>query len=131
MLRERAEQYYQQGKYNCAETILRAANEEYGLGLDERALKLVGGFGAGMGCGQTCGALCGGVCVISAMEIEETAMRTKTLGPKTRKLVAAFRTILGDTECKNLVAKYKKPGSGCLDTVLLGCDALEQALREE
>ena len=49
MLQERAKQYYDQD-YNCAETILRAANDEYQLGLDEAALRLAAGFGGGMGC---------------------------------------------------------------------------------
>ena len=32
MLKERAKEYYNQN-YNCAETIVRAANDEYNLGL--------------------------------------------------------------------------------------------------
>ena len=34
MLRETAKKYYLEQNYNCAESVLRAANEEYGLGLD-------------------------------------------------------------------------------------------------
>lgn len=41
--------YYLEKDYNCAETILRAANEEYHLGLNEDSFRLVSGFGGGMG----------------------------------------------------------------------------------
>ena len=40
--------YYLEKDYNCAETILRAANEEYHLGLNEDSFRLVSGFGGGM-----------------------------------------------------------------------------------
>ncbi|HIV69026.1 MAG TPA: C-GCAxxG-C-C family protein [Candidatus Butyricicoccus stercorigallinarum] len=127
MLKDRATEYYEKG-YNCAETILRAANDEYQLGLTEDAMKLCGGFGAGMGCGKACGALCGGICAISAKLIETSAHETPELRAACTKLVAAFNRILGDTECKNLMQKYKKPDTRCLQTVLLGCEALESVM---
>ena len=49
MLREIANDFYMNQNYNCGECILRAANKAYNLDLDERALKLASGFGAGMG----------------------------------------------------------------------------------
>ena len=131
MLKERAEKYYNEGNYNCAETILRAANDEYELGLDEASMKLVAGFGGGMGCGQACGALCGGICAISAAEVADKAHTAPELRGKTTKLVAAFRRILGDTQCKNLMGKYKKPDTRCLETVLLGCEALSEVMEKE
>ncbi|MGM9630893.1 C-GCAxxG-C-C family (seleno)protein [Butyricicoccus sp.] len=127
MLKERATEYYKKG-YNCAETIIRAANDEYQLGLTEEAMKLCGGFGGGMGCGKACGALCGGISAISAKLIDTKAHETPELRADCTRLVAAFNRILGDTECKNLMQKYKKPDSGCLETVLLGCEALESVM---
>ena len=35
---EKVKEYYLGGNFNCAESVLRAANDEYGLGLDEKAL---------------------------------------------------------------------------------------------
>ena len=126
MLKERATEYYKKG-YNCAETIIRAANAEYQLGLTEDAMKLCGGFGGGMGCCKACGALCGGISAISAKLIDTKAHETPELRADCTRLVAAFNRILGDTECKNLKAKYYS-GSGCLETVLLGCEALESVM---
>lgn len=127
MLKERATEYYTKG-FNCAETVIRAANDEYHLGLSEESLKLCGGFGGGMGCGQACGALCGGISAISAQLIETCAHETPELRGKCAELVAAFRRILGDTQCKNLMLKYKDPNSKCLKTVLLSCEALESVM---
>ena len=37
MLRETAAKYYLEGDYNCAESVLLAANDEYGFGQEDRA----------------------------------------------------------------------------------------------
>ena len=110
MLKERAKEYYNQN-YNCAETIVRAANDEYNLGLTEEAIRM-----------------CGGICVISSKLIESCAHETPELRKSCQQLVSAFNRILGDTECKHLMMKYKKPDTRCLDTVLLGCEALESVM---
>ncbi len=52
MFRERAEKYYLEGDYNCAEAILRAANDACALGLREDALRLAGGFGGAWAAGK-------------------------------------------------------------------------------
>ncbi len=59
MIRDFVETYYLEGDYNCAETLLLAANDAYALGLPEGAHRLVSAFGAGMGCERACGAVCG------------------------------------------------------------------------
>ena len=55
MLKETAKKYYFEGNYNCAETIIRAANDFYGLKLNDRDMIMVGGFGGGMQTGSSCG----------------------------------------------------------------------------
>ena len=127
MLKASAEAYYKQG-YNCAETIIRAANDTYHLGLDDNAMRMTAGFGSGMGCGKACGALTGGVCAISAQMVEHKASEVRSLRARTTAFVAAFNRILGDTECKNLGRKYKSPETGCLTTVLMACEALESVM---
>lgn len=47
MLRDRIENLFIDQDYNCAESMLHAANDEYGLGIDKDAFKLVGGYGGG------------------------------------------------------------------------------------
>ena len=45
MLIEKIEEYYKERDLNCAETMLYAANDVYGLELDKKALKMAAGFG--------------------------------------------------------------------------------------
>jgi hypothetical protein len=47
--------YMKKHRLNCAETILRAANEDFDPGLDKNALFLAAGFGVGSVCGSLCG----------------------------------------------------------------------------
>ena len=47
MLKERATYYYMEDGCNCAEAVLLAANDVYGLGLSDETAKVVGGFGGG------------------------------------------------------------------------------------
>jgi C_GCAxxG_C_C family probable redox protein len=65
MLIEKIEEYYKEHDLNCAETMLYAANDVYGLELDKKALKMAAGFGGGMYIRSVCGALAGGIMVIS------------------------------------------------------------------
>ena len=57
MLKDLCEKYYFEGNYNCAETIIRAGNDYYNLGLHDRDMIAFGGFGAGIQTGNTCGAV--------------------------------------------------------------------------
>ncbi len=51
---------------NCAEVLLRTANAEYRLGLDEKDFKLMAGFGGGFYSEKTCGAFTGALAALSA-----------------------------------------------------------------
>ena len=73
MQKQHLEQYYLDRDYNCAESALRGANDEFDLQIPEEGLKLVGAYGGGFGCGITCGALCGAMAAISAARIHERA----------------------------------------------------------
>uniref|UniRef100_UPI0032190515 C-GCAxxG-C-C family (seleno)protein n=1 Tax=Clostridium perfringens TaxID=1502 RepID=UPI0032190515 len=91
--------YYLEKDYNCAETILRAANEEYHLGLNEDSFRLVSGFGGGMGCGGTCGALSSAMAVISMFLVEERAHATEGFKEKCANFCQTFERELGSTKC--------------------------------
>ena len=101
MLKERATYYYMEDGCNCAEAVLLAANDVYGLGLSDETAKVVGGFGGGMGCGNACGAL-----------------------------VKDFEAALGSTMCADLRKIHANQTQRCLKTVLAACDVLESHLAE-
>ena len=49
MLKDKAYEYFITKDHNCAETVLLAISEEYGLGIGPEEMKLVSAFGGGMG----------------------------------------------------------------------------------
>lgn len=124
-------EYYIEKDYNCAEAVLRAANEEYGLGLGESAYLLVGGFGGGMGCGSTCGALSSAISVIGKLMIEERAHATEGFKDKCAGFCRRFTETLGSTECSVLKEKYTEGENRCLKTVELAYGLLEDFLVSE
>ena len=56
-LKDLYSKYYYDQNYNCAETMIRAGNEYYELGLHDRDMIAFGGFGADIQTGNTCGAI--------------------------------------------------------------------------
>ena len=72
MLKEVAIKYYRMG-YNCAESIIRAGNEVYDLGLHDKDMNMTAAFGGGFQIGDVCGALSGAACVISSRYVETKA----------------------------------------------------------
>ena len=65
MLKDVYQKYYFERNYNCAETLLRAANDYYDLKLHDRDMIMVGAYGAGIQCGNTCGAVLAAASVLS------------------------------------------------------------------
>lgn len=131
MDRRKLYEYYIEKDYNCAETVLRAANEEYCLGLDENACRLVGGFGGGMGCGSSCGALCSGIAVLSQLLIGERAHTTDGFKEKCAEFCQQFTRRLGSTECSVLKEKYTEGTNRCLRTIEMAYGLLEEFLVAE
>lgn len=65
---EEAVNEFTNGLY-CSEAILKAFNKNYNLGLNDTALKIASGFGAGLGGSKCCcGSLSGAVMVLSALK---------------------------------------------------------------
>ncbi len=130
MLRDRIRETYLEQDNNCAEAILHAANQEYGMNISPESFKLVGGFGGGMACGKSCGALCGGIAAIGQLCIQTHAHASPNLKEHCAKFVHRFEETLGSDLCVELMAKYKKEDTRCLETVLLAADVLEEIIQE-
>lgn len=129
MLKEKAESYYLSG-YNCAECILRAANDLYALGLDENALHLVSGFGGGMQVGDACGALCGSISVISRQLVKTKAHDTASLQPMIQKMVSDFEAQFHTIRCREIKPQCFDPDTRCLKTVHIAADILEKIITQ-
>ena len=132
MLKDHIADYYFDQNYNCAEAMLHAANDYYVLGLDEKAMKLVAGYGAGMQTGNICGTVLSAIGIISLKYVETKAHESKDIKPMTQKYIRRFREALnGSLLCKDLKAAYFQPEKRCFYTVQIACDVLEQVLNEE
>lgn len=129
MLKEYAEKYYFEQNYNCAETVLHAANECYGLGLDEKAMRLLAGCGGGIQIGSVCGALLGAVSVLSMKYVDTKAHESEDIKPAVSILTDKFREKLGSLLCRDIKPQqFQADGSRCMLTVLAACDAIEEVL---
>ena len=128
MLKDLAQKYYDMD-YNCAESMVHAGNEYYGLGLSDHDMRMVGAFGGGMQVGDVCGALTGAACVISAKYIETRAHAQKQeLHDVTLKLVRAFQEKFGSRLCGKIKVEYFEKEIRCLNTVQTAADVLEKVI---
>jgi len=130
MLKDLLGKYYFDQNYNCAETILRAGNEYYNLGLHDRDMILVGAYGAGIQSGNTCGAVLSGASVLSMKYIEAKAHESKDIRPVVQKMMRKFNETYGSTLCKDIKTQSFKPEYRCLKTIETACDILEATIAE-
>ncbi|MCC8060803.1 MAG: C-GCAxxG-C-C family protein [Clostridiales bacterium] len=122
--------YYIEQDNNCAESMLRAANDRYNLGLEEESIKLISAFGGGMGCGKTCGALCGALAALGKMEVKGRAHATEGFSESCRAFVEKFEKELGDTDCAVLKGMYYTEELRCLETVERTANVLSDFIEE-
>lgn len=129
MLKDVAIAYYQQG-YNCAESILRAGNDYYGLELHDKDMVMAAAFGGGLQIGDVCGALSGAACVVSSKYVEKKAHECKDLRKLTQMLVLAFQKRMGSRLCAQIKPVFHSKEIKCQNTVAEGAEVLEQVIRE-
>lgn len=129
MLTEAAVKYYRMG-YNCAEAIIRAGNEVYDLGLNEKDMIMTAAFGGGFHIGDVCGALCGSACVISSRYVETKAHDCAELRPLTQKLVIAFQNRMGSRLCAKIKPVFHSKELKCENTVATAAGVLEEVIKE-
>lgn len=130
MLKDTYEKYYYDQNYNCAETMIRAANEYYDLKLHDRDMIMLGGYGAGMQTGNTCGAVLAAVSVLSMKYVEKKAHESTDIKPVTTALVSKFNKQYGSILCKDIKPQSFDPKFRCRKTIETACDILEQVIAE-
>lgn len=130
MLKDHIGKYYFEGNYNCAETIIRAGNDYYNLGLHDADMKMMGAYGAGIQTGNTCGAILSAAAILSMLYISAKAHESEDIKPVTRILMRKVREKHGSTLCKDIKAQSFSPEYRCLMTVNSLCDILEESISE-
>lgn len=130
MLKDEIGKYYFDGNYNCAETIIRAGNDYYHLGLHDEDMKMLGVFGAGIQCGNTCGAILSAASILSMKYIEKNAHESEDIRPVTVLLMKKFQEKYGSHLCKDIKPQSFSKETRCLNTVETACEILEQTISE-
>lgn len=118
---------------NCAEALLRAANDEYGLGIGPEGLKMMAGFGGGMGLeNNCCGALSGAVAAISARFTKTKGHENPEVKELCRSFLSRFMGKHGNIFCGPLKERHKHADEKlrCLAVVEMAARELEDVMKE-
>ena len=130
MLRDHVKKYYLEQRRNCAESVLRAANEAWDLGLTDKDFALFSGFGGGMGCGKTCGALSGSLAALGAVYPSTKLARPDGIKTDNAALVAEFAAAFAATDCDEIKKACFTEDERCLAAVLRAADVLEAHVKK-
>ncbi|MCR5594333.1 MAG: C-GCAxxG-C-C family protein [Lachnospiraceae bacterium] len=122
--------YYFDQNYNCAETMIRAGNEYYDLGMNDSDMIAFGGFGGGIQSGNTCGTVLASVGILSKKYIETRAHDSADIRPVTIALMRKFNAKYGSVLCKDIKPQSFNPEFRCKNTIETACDILEQVIEE-
>lgn len=128
MLKDHLAEYYFDGNYNCAESVVRAGNDYYELGLHDNDMKMVGAYGAGMQTGSTCGALLGALALLSMKYIEKKAHESTDIKPIVTMMMEKFTALYTSSMCSVVKPQSFKEGVRCLKAVEDACDILEEVI---
>lgn len=122
--------YYFDQNYNCAETIVRAANDYYGLNLHDKDMIMVGAYGGGMQTGNTCGAILGAAAVLSVRYVEVKAHESEDIKPVMEKMLSKINEKYASLLCSDIKPQEFMPEIRCKHTVETVCDILEETMKE-
>ena len=128
MLEDIARKYYKEG-YNCAESMIRAGNEYYQLGLHEKDMNMMAPFGGGMQVGDVCGALIGSCAIIGAKYIESKAHDFPEIKKLNPTFIRAFQAEFGSRLCAQIKPTHYSKELHCQNTVGKAAHILEDILK--
>lgn len=127
MLKDLAKKYYQNG-YNCAEAMLYGGNEYYQLGLDEKAFKIMAGFGGGVNIEDICGVVSGSIAILGILFVEKSAHESDNIKELTIEFIEAFKESRGSMNCKELKDQYRNEEEKCSGVVEAAGAVLEEII---
>lgn len=116
--------------YNCAEVMVKACNDCYEIGLDEKALRMIVPFGAGIGIGKTCGILIGGLAAIGAIFSEDKPSKNIKMKEVRMRWIEEFEREFKDIDCIEIKAINLRENEGCGGLILQATDILEEIIND-
>lgn len=113
--------------FNCAEAMVRVFNEEYSLGLDEKALKMFSAFGGGMYSGRECGYFVAGAAILGIIYgNKEIPYGNPVLKKKVALWSVKFKERFSEINCRELKGRY----GTCSDLGLIAIEEFDRYIQE-
>ena len=95
---ERVIEFHKEG-YNCAESVLKAFNEDTGLDIP---VSIASPFGGGMSVGSTCGAITGTLMAVGALKGRNSSDEKNDSMKLTKEVINKVKEKYGTIECAQL-----------------------------
>jgi C_GCAxxG_C_C family probable redox protein len=114
-------EFHKEG-YNCAESIVKAINEDKKLNIP---VSLASPFGSGMTVGSTCGAISGALMVLGAVKGRETSKEKNNSRELAKEVMNKIGEKYGTFECKQL----KKQGVSCDEIIEYAYKVIEEYVK--
>lgn len=108
--------------YNCAESVLKAFNEDTGLDIP---VSIASPFGGGMSVGSTCGAITGTLMAIGALKGRNTSNEKNNSRELTKEIITQVKEKYGTLECIEL----KKKGVTCTEIIEYAYGLLKEQIK--
>ena len=94
-------EFHKEG-YNCAESVIKAFNEDSGLDIP---VSIASPFGSGMTIGSTCGAITGTLMAVGALKGRNTSEEKNNSRTLTKEVIIKVKEKYGTIECIELKRK--------------------------
>jgi C_GCAxxG_C_C family probable redox protein len=119
----KAVEFYKEG-YNCAESIVKAINEERNLNIP---VSVATPFGGGMAVGSTCGAITGAIIALGAIKGRESAEEANEARNLSREIMNKIKEDYGTFNCIEL----KKNGVSCSEIIEYAYEVLKKHVERD
>ncbi len=116
---------------NCAETMLHAGNEAFGLGLSPEALQVAAGFGGGLGVAHLCGAAAGAMMLLGVLFADGRGHTSPKLGAVREEFVRRFTERFGKLDCAYVKEHHRSPVAGCQPIVAGAAEIVQEIVDRE
>ena len=115
---------------NCAEVLLRAANDKHELNLPEVCFCMLQGFGAGFYSEKTCGAFSGSLAALGALYTEERPSDQAKMTRAAKLLVAEFEKEFGSLDCDYIKKHHRDAVTACNPVKLRAAQVFDRVIEK-
>ena len=118
---ERVIEFREEG-YNCAESVIKAFNQDTGLDIP---VSIASPFGGGMSVGSTCGAVTGALMAIGVLKGRNTSEENNNSRTLAKEIITQVKEKYGTLECIEL----KKNGITCDEIIKYAYGLLKEQIK--